>query len=593
MSERKAVYLLTTMFCMLLSVGSAQTSVADVNRKALDLLSSDPDSAFQLLRENLSLTQRQKNLKEHGVCCNHLGVYYQNLDSFARAQHFFFRALKSYPESCLLERASTLNNIANTYQRSGHGSTAIDFYRRAQKMYVDLQNRRGIVFTANNIGIVYAAAGEPGEALKAYNLALQYAGNQLDSLNIGEVMLNKGAAFLDMERYDSAEVYFRLSDTYFRQENNWLALATLGNNLGYLYYLTDNFEKAFESYYRALSISSRRQLPSARLSAIEGLHDLHNYLGNSDSVSHYFNEWITQKEQLFREKTHSDLLELEARYQNEKNRKNLENERERSVLLNERNARQSWLIWTLSVALILLLVILVFVERLHRQKKHIRELAAEQDRLRMDRLLKERESDELQARMHGEQEERKRIASELHDRVGGLLATIHLQLQVTDEAAGVGEPLRETLAETIREVRNISHNLAGIGSHESFEEVLENWRHSVEQSGKLQVELHIDLPVGIPRNETAEELLKVIRELAANTIKHAEATQITLQLAIVDEELQLIFEDNGKGFDPANVRGGLGMQSMRGRVEKMGGKLWIDSYAGHGTTIILSIPFKK
>ena len=96
------------------------------------------------------------------------------------------------------------------------------------------------------------------------------------------------------------------------------------------------------------------------------------------------------------------------------------------------------------------------------------------------------------------------------------------------------------------------------------------------------------------RLETATEisLYRVIQELMNNILKHAKATEVTIQLNKVDTNLNIVVEDNGIGFDVAEAlkKGGMGLRSIETRVKQLNGTISIDSGKGRGTTSIIDIP---
>ncbi|MCB0738230.1 MAG: ATP-binding protein, partial [Bacteroidetes bacterium] len=94
-------------------------------------------------------------------------------------------------------------------------------------------------------------------------------------------------------------------------------------------------------------------------------------------------------------------------------------------------------------------------------------------------------------------------------------------------------------------------------------------------------------------SEAEMEIYKVVQEALMNIIKHAKAENVEIHIGIIDEEFQVIIEDDGRGFDIENTRNGLGMSNMQSRIEKLKGKLIIDSKLGRGTSIIAEIPYKQ
>ena len=93
-------------------------------------------------------------------------------------------------------------------------------------------------------------------------------------------------------------------------------------------------------------------------------------------------------------------------------------------------------------------------------------------------------------------------------------------------------------------------------------------------------------------NSVEITIFRIVQELITNVIKHAEASEIIVHLTSFEDHINIMVEDNGKGFDPSIIKDndGMGLASIIKRVEHLGGNVDIDSHSGSGTTVILNIP---
>ncbi len=149
------------------------------------------------------------------------------------------------------------------------------------------------------------------------------------------------------------------------------------------------------------------------------------------------------------------------------------------------------------------------------------------------------------------------------------------------------------LDEACDEVRKISHDLAS-GELVKFGLVaaLNQLAKTIEDSGQINIKT---LAFGMDnRLESATEiaLYRIVQELLSNILKHSRATQVTIQLNKAGNNLNIVVEDNGTGFDPSAVlaNSGLGLKNVETRVHKLNGNIHIDSGKGRGTTTIIDIP---
>ncbi len=197
--------------------------------------------------------------------------------------------------------------------------------------------------------------------------------------------------------------------------------------------------------------------------------------------------------------------------------------------------------------------------------------------------------------IEGQEQERKRIAAELHDNIGGLLATlkIYSDLVLTksdlDEVTRLNEKINSISSTLSAEVRQLSHELdlrtlSGFGLKVALEQLCE----AINGSGKLKVSSFIDMHKPF-HDDISLHLYRIVQELFTNTLKHALATTVRLEVSQIENDLVMIFEDNGRGFDTAaGGKTGVGLQNIRSRANRIAGKLTIDSSA-NGSTFILEV----
>ena len=201
-----------------------------------------------------------------------------------------------------------------------------------------------------------------------------------------------------------------------------------------------------------------------------------------------------------------------------------------------------------------------------------------------------------QAVLEAEERERVRIARDLHDGIGQMLAAARMTLgnylsQKKIDVTEIQNSL-DLLEDSIREVREISHNMMpGTLTKFGLSSALKQFTNKINALNTLKVDLQV---VGIKErlDEKIEMMLyRIVQEIISNIIRHAEATKISIELIRHDDELILIVEDDGKGFDSENVENqGIGLKNIATRVEYLNGYVNFDSTLGHGTSVVVEIP---
>lgn len=208
-----------------------------------------------------------------------------------------------------------------------------------------------------------------------------------------------------------------------------------------------------------------------------------------------------------------------------------------------------------------------------------------------ERLKSELKEQQLGQMLNAQEEERKRIARELHDGIGQSLAALKMQLQLATKNQFSNQAISRVDA-LCKEVRGLSHQMMPIilqqnGIKDALEELI---RLSLSKNG-IETDLLIH---GFDQRISTQievHLYRISQELIANILKHSQATKVGIQLLQRSERVSLVVEDNGKGMPKLKQKKkGLGMLSIASRMEAIGGKWSIDSKPGKGTLISISIP---
>jgi two-component system nitrate/nitrite sensor histidine kinase NarX len=195
--------------------------------------------------------------------------------------------------------------------------------------------------------------------------------------------------------------------------------------------------------------------------------------------------------------------------------------------------------------------------------------------------------------------ERQRLARDLHDSVSQLLYSMTLFARAGEEALADNDAerlkrtldqLQATSMQAFREMRSLLYELQPPALEEThLADVLAGRFDSVERRIGIWVEYQADASF-VARGDTERELYYVITEALNNSLKHAEATQLVVKLSGSGDHLAISIADNGRGFVQQNGAKGMGLLSMRKRIESMGGVLDIQSDLNKGTTVKIVVP---
>ncbi|QEC72080.1 sensor histidine kinase [Arachidicoccus ginsenosidivorans] len=199
--------------------------------------------------------------------------------------------------------------------------------------------------------------------------------------------------------------------------------------------------------------------------------------------------------------------------------------------------------------------------------------------------------------MKGQEQERSRLARDLHDGVGGLLSGVKLRLSsmkgnfyLPEESAISLQGIIGQLDNSIQELRRVSHNMMPEALIKyGLKEALENYTDYIQSSGALQIQLQLYGLEHRLNQDTEIILYRIVQELLTNVIKHAQATNVLLQFIRNNDRFTLTVEDNGKGFDkdPEGAKNGAGLSNINARVAYLNGNMDINTAPGKGCSITI------
>ncbi|XLS29297.1 sensor histidine kinase [Flavobacteriaceae bacterium M23B6Z8] len=325
------------------------------------------------------------------------------------------------------------------------------------------------------------------------------------------------------------------------------------------------------------------------------ISDDYEQLGKKDSALTYFKQSKKYSDSLNTQEQNRMLLDFgNLETENENIRIRLEKEKAE----NERNRNRN-IAWSLGGIVVVLAVIGTLAFTNQQRKRKIAEQQQQLEQEKVNQLLKDQELQSIDAMISGQEKERQRLANDLHDNLGSLLATLKLHFENykgQTQNAQQEKILNNTdqlLDEAYQKVRGMAHNRnTGVVAKYGLLPAIENFAAKVSASQRLNIDVHYNDFEERLENSTEITLFRIVQELITNVIKHAKATEVQLQLTAHEDQINILIEDNGKGFDASAItpKEGMGLHSIKKRVELVGGTFEIDSTQGFGTCIIINFP---
>ena len=561
-------------------------------------------TAIKYHNRALSLYTEMGNEDRQVLVLNELGIVYKNLSQYEKSIETYKKGIEIAERIESTRLADVYSNLAVVITYMKKYDKALQYLFKSYKLESDTIGKQVILL---NIGATYKDNGQDSLAMLYYQKALKVCDdNNLAVCYRNEVLHNIANELINNLEYKKGLKYLFEIAEFEEGENNKRDLAHTYLSIASAYKAMQNHDKAIYFYNKSIVFSIETETNDQLLLAYTFLSDIYSKKNNFKEALVYHQKYTSLKDSLFsidKVKYNENLLaEFEASSK-ENEILLLKKERElqeKELLLNKNNLQNNRIIQIVTISLAVLSLIAVFVLALfYRQKLHNKQLLAEKieeiNKQKMHSLLQDQEVNAIKSEIEGRVNERKRIAQELHDGVGGNLASIKLNLAniIGDYSDEKLKAIMGNIDDTCNEIRDISHNLISlkIQSH-SFSYLVKKFLNEILVGKMLKLNLNIYPEAELDKlpNELKIELYRIIQELMNNVIKYSEAQVVDVQILRGDKYLNLMFEDNGKGFDTKESTGGIGLKNIRSRIAAFNGICTIESSLGNWTLVNIEVP---
>ncbi len=503
-----------------------------------------------------------------------LATYYFNNGYFADAQQYYLASLR-YAEQInkRISITSACNNIACSYNEMGKPDEAIPFSKRAIEKGAGMKNKVHMSSYYMTLGNSYQIKRQYPDAIKNYEISLDLLIHTKDSLEADVAYRNIGVAYLETGEKQRAVSYFKKSLHY----------RTLNEDTPKMFQTACGIAEVYNDMHRYDSAAMYLKYCDGLLSFVSDIlymlrdyhyarYDVFAHTGKLQEAIAELLAYQKFKDSIVNEDNQLAMSEEKNKYLLEK--KDGEVTIQREIATREKNTRV--LLSVVLVVSVLALVAFIFWLR-GRQRTRLAEAELK------------RQEGERNMMIEGQENERKRIARELHDGLVQELTAIAINLQsstVVDK-----QQIIDKVTQAAREARNIAHqmmpvSLMQLGLINALQDLFQQTYTPLGIGYEFE---HFTNTDGLT-DTVSVSLYRICQELVANSVKHAGATLVHVLLRQTPQQIMLVFEDNGKGFDVTLNRTGIGMVSITSRVRYLNGEISFDSDDGAGTTAIVKIP---
>lgn len=547
------------------------------------------DSSLLLNKQSIQIATALNDKVSIAKTTANTGNSYNFLGQYDKAVYYYEIAKKHFDQINNPYLSARMNDLIqnvylhlNQYEKGArYGREAVHYFRAAEK---DMELGQALLNLANN----YQSLKYNDSALVCYKEGITIAKKTgYKTLELAS-LIGIGNIYFHNYDADGMKKYHEAALSLSRQINDREGEAIAGRGMALYFLLKKDFKTAKKYITASLKIADSLDLIREKFEGLKvmsgvlfGLHDVigaEKYLDSSSIIEN----------KLRGEEIQNKTLLLEKRFETEK--------KETQIKLQEAQLQQkSNLIYFLIAGAIALLAISLLSYRNYKHRQKLQQA-------KIDELESEKQLTATEAVLKGEEQERTRLAKDLHDGLGGMLSGIKFSLNtvkenliMTPDNAHAFERSIDMLDSSIKEMRRVAHNMMPeILVKYGLDVAMKEFCTEIDRSGVVHVNYQ---SVGMQQAEIAQTtsvtIYRIVQELLNNIIKHANAKNVLVQLHQSAQEklLAITVEDDGAGFDTTSLKqaDGIGWKNIQSRIDFLKGKLDIQSSANKGTSVLIEL----
>lgn len=568
---------------------------ADVKLAELHNMNGNYAEAMRVNDANLRFAESKGSPYHKADVYKTIAMSYSMQQRNDSALKYYLQALDIYDNaSDSLGMAKVMVNIAVVHSSMGDGKKAIAYCERAKDIFRE-KDITSYLITLTNLALYLGYEKQYELTRKYYTEALQIAKSRNNYNSLAHIYSGLSDVAYWQRNYPEMLTYARAFEQVGRQMQNDYILLRAHLAMGKALFFNNQFDQAERYFINGLQQSAKLE-DNALLKDMYGMYSYLLLLKHNDVAGFdVYRRKIDSLDAL----SDKDLItvttkELEAKFETRKKNDQLQ--------LQAANLRQQQLLnYSLGGAIVALCVIGLVSFQGYRNKQRIMEQEKILQQQKIAQLEKDRQLAATQAILQGQDEERSRLAKDLHDSLGGMLSGVkfsfsHMKenMVMTAENQQAFSRNMDMLDGIVHELRRVAHNMMPESLIKfGLDDALRDMCNYVQQSGALKVSyqslglkgLSVDKNVAI-------HIYRIVQELLNNVMKHAKATETIVQVGFNNGHFSITVEDNGHGFNtvflktPESMKG-MGWANIRNRVHALRGNMDVQSSPQKGTSVFI------
>lgn len=545
--------------------------------------------------------------------------------------------------------AELVRETGNIYFYFGEKIIALDFYQKSLKICQEIKDQEGIAKAYNNMGRIHSELDNYDLALDYLKKSLQFKNPEQDKLGYANSLLNIGTVFLKKGEFQQALDYFQQANQYFTEANNPEGIANSLSYIGKAYLQFKRYNQSQAILEDAWQIASKTNSKTLLVSIAQDLSIVFAIKGDFRRAYDYVMKYNELRDSVFGDEKRKLLVELDARYQIHAKQRQIELlSKEQELQLSERNKLRAWFALITILALFFLTLAYFTYSRFRYKSKANEKLLEEinqrklaesklqEHQLQLERMVDERTSELQIAKEKAEESDKLKTAfltnmsHEIRTPMNAIVGFSYLLTdpESTDEAKNeyikIIRSNGEVLMNLINDILDISMiesgqlktKLKSVSINDLLDELKTLYEQEKEKLKKPHIKIIQDYDIessNLIISTDKTRLRQIFSNLLSNALKFTDEGSITYGFRVSDtSEILFYVKDTGIGIEPEKHKmiferfskfgslnetklysgTGLGLAISSELVSILGGKIWLDSLPGKGSTFYFTLPYK-
>ncbi|WP_430408818.1 tetratricopeptide repeat protein [Kordia sp.] len=551
-------------------------------------------------------------IKDSSITKQQRSSTHVNIANVYTRKNIYDAAIHHYQKSLLLNKQeivgrqtiATYVNLGNVYSLSNNYKLAEFYYTKALDHYKETGNIAQEAKLYNNLGALFYEKSDDEKSLKYFKKSIALKEKIADSFQLANGYLNIAELYVE-KNTELAINYLDKASLFFNTQKDSSYIAKIHISKATIFQNNNQIGKAKQELAKAIALSKKASNLTVERYLAKKQSEFALSEGNYKKAYEYQRMYEVLNDSVFNEQKLWEMAASEKEYLSQVKKVEislLEKERALAEEIASRKQAENKKLYSylFAFAIILCLVVIIAIY-FYKLKKVANQLADQQEILlkqKIQNLVDNQEIEIINATLSAREKEKEAISKELHNNIGSLLTSVKFHFQAFDKqliethdgTKKLYEKTNHILDSVTDEVRNISHRFDKDPiPNFNLENAITSFSKKVENKN-LKVQTMIHGLETFQNSQTSIFIFRILQELVNNVLKHAEASELSINITRNSDHINMMIEDNGKGFNVQKNESGIGLKNLKKQLATIDGSCHIDSKESRGTIVNIDIP---